>query len=154
MYNLTEHINRSTVSAVPMRKMALEGGCSYGEDGLLGGLYLWGRWPWRGAVPIRKMAFEGDCTYEEDGLWGGLSVGLLHELGLEGDHADEAVNRHERGADDEVVHRVAEQPAQWGQKVCTTNSVSQGGFGTGYISCRHTHTHMFLFTSFKCVLIP
>lgn len=51
-------------------------------------------------------------TYEENGLGGRLAVDLLQELGLEGDHADEAVDRHQVGEDHHGENTVAEEAPQ------------------------------------------
>lgn len=51
-------------------------------------------------------------TYEENGLGGRLAVDLLQELGLEGDHADKAVDRHQVGEDHHGEDAVAEEAPQ------------------------------------------
>lgn len=51
-------------------------------------------------------------TDEENGFGGGLAVDLLQVLGLEGDHANEAVDHHQVGEDHQRVHAVAEESSQ------------------------------------------
>lgn len=57
----------------------------------------------------RGGEWGGGFTYEENGFGGRLAVDLLQELGLEGDHANEAIDEHQVGEDHQWVHAVAEE---------------------------------------------
>lgn len=65
------------------------------------------------------MSSEGQLllrTYEENGLGGRLAVDLLQELGLEGDHANEAVDSHQVGEDHQQEDVVLEEsPQGWNE---------------------------------------
>lgn len=59
---------------------------------------------------VRSQASHS--TYEENSFGGRLAVDLLQELGLEGDHADKAVDCHQVGEDHHGEDAVAEETPQ------------------------------------------